>query len=136
MCIWKVAKADRHCEFCSYYGSCEAHDSSLPIDVAGEMYFDIMSGIIGMDVSERRRQRPLVWARYIVFWQLILDGYSYGCVGKYMGFDHSTVFHGKKQVDRMLEIPKMYSNEYGIWLKFQKSIELCGKKSEIGGGSH
>jgi len=135
MCIWKVAQEDRRCEFCSYYGECEAHEASPPVDVVGAIYCEAMGGIIARDVRDKTRERNVVWARYMVFWQLTKDGFSLTEVGDFMGFDHTTVLHGRNQIETMLEMPKMYPTEARIWEKFQKSIELCGKKFKTGGGS-
>ena len=125
MCIWRVVEGDRMCEYCSYYGGCEKREKVIPIEERGDRYVEVMNGIVGMDILDRCRLRPVVWARNMVFYQLVKDGYSQGQIGNLMGFDHSSVFHGKKQVENMLEMPGMYPEEIGMWQKFQKTIGIC-----------
>lgn len=125
MCIWKVNEGERLCEYCSYYGGCEVRERVIPIGEKGDLYASVLSGIVGRDIRDHCRERLLVWSRNMAFYQLVKDGYTLWDVGRFMGFDHSTVFHGKKQVEIMLNYPGMYKEEYGIWLKFQKTIETC-----------
>lgn len=125
MCIWKVVEGDRHCAFCSYYGGCEVREVVVTVEEMGDKYVSVLSSILGRDIRERSRERMLVWCRNMAFYQLVKDGYTLWKIGSYMGFDHATVLHGKKQVENMLNLPGMYREEYGIWLKFQKSIGLC-----------
>lgn len=125
MCIWKVVEGERNCAFCSYYGGCEVREKVIPLEEIGGKYVSVLSDILGRDIRERSRERMLVWARNMAFYQLAKDGYSLGSIGRFMGFDHATVIHGRRQAENMLNLPGMYKEEYGIWLKFQKTIESC-----------
>jgi len=124
MCIWQVNEDMRRCEYCSYRGGCENYEKVTPISEACPIYVGIMSGLLGRDILERCRERMLVWARYMVCYQLILDGYSQENIGKWMKMDHSTVCHGKRQVANMLEMPSMYPEEIGLWKKFKELLSL------------
>ena len=123
MCIWKVNDSERHCEFCSYRGGCEEHEKVTPIEEAVPIYVGILSGLVGRDIMEQCRERDVVSARYILFYQLIKDGYSQEKIGKNCGFDHSTVCYGKRQVENMLRFPGMYPTEVILWQNFKKLIE-------------
>lgn len=124
MCIWKVGEEERHCELCTYRGGCEMREMKETVEEAGRRYVSVLCGILGRDVRERSRERQLVWARNMVFYQLVQDGFSQSEIGGYMGYDHATVFHGKEQMKNMLKFPGMYVEEMAIWNKFQKSISL------------
>lgn len=125
MCVWNVVEGDRMCEYCSYYGGCEVRERVAPIGDVGDRYVSVLSSLVGRNIRERSRDRLVVWARNMAFYQLVMDGYSLKKIGKFMGFNHTTVIHARKQVETMLEFPTMYKEETVIWLKFQKSIESC-----------
>ena len=127
MCIWKVVEGERNCSFCSYYGGCEVRKKVITVEEIGGEYVSILSGIIGRNILERSRDRMLVWARNMVFYQLANDGYPICAIGRFMGFNHATVIYGKRQVENMLSFPGMYKEEYGVWLNFKKIIESCLK---------
>ena len=120
MCIWSVREEDRHCEFCTYRGGCEAYPQKK--EVRPELYREIMSEIVGMDVLTRCRRQDLVWARNMIAYQLRKDGLSLKNVGIAVGLNHSTVMNCMHQVERMLERPSMYEKETEIWQKFQNSL--------------
>ena len=120
MCIWNTPVADRRCEFCTYRGGCEAYPQKK--EVRPELYREIMSEIVGMDVLTRCRRQDLVWARNMIAYQLRKDGLSLKNVGIAVGLNHSTVMNCMHQVERMLERPSMYEKETEIWQKFQNSL--------------
>ena len=122
MCIWKVEVEERHCEYCTYRGGCESYERVAPIDEAKQIYSGILSGLVGRDIMEQCRERDVVSARYILFYQLANDGYSQEKIGKCCGFDHSTVSYGKRQVENMLKFPGMYPVEMVIMHNFKKLI--------------
>lgn len=124
MCIWKVNEDDRRCDLCSYNGGCEVREKKETIEEAGRRYLSVMYGIIGRDVREKTRERSVVYARDMVFYQLQEDGFSQPQIGSFFGFDHATVFHGKQQMKNVLAYSSMYPYEMSIWEKFQKSIAI------------
>lgn len=126
MCIWNVNEAERHCDLCAYGGGCETrefHETKTVEDV-GRKYVAVLCGIMGMDVRDKTRKHEIVWARNMAFYQLTEDGFSLIKVGKFMGFNHSTVLYGRRQVEQMLKRPSMYKEETAIWQKFQRSIAI------------
>lgn len=124
MCIWKVEESERKCEYCSYRGGCEEYEKVTLIEEAGPIYVGILSALVGRDIRERVREREIVWARYMACYRLVMDGYSLCQVGKFMGIDHSTVSHAKKQVAHMLDMPSMYPEEIILWKKFIGLLSL------------
>lgn len=83
---------------------------------------EIMRGIVG-DFVGARRNANLVWARTMVAYQLKLDGFSTGRIGKELGKDHSSVMHMTRKMQDALNFPKMYWDIMPIWNEFQKRIK-------------
>ena len=120
MCIWKVDESERHCDLCIYHGGCESRELSETVDEAGVRYVDVMRGVCGFDVRTRCRARDVVWARNMVCYQLLSDGFTETSVGRFVGLDHSTVHYIKGQVESMLQNPNYFRNEMAVWKKFQE----------------
>lgn len=122
MCIWKVAEEDRHCEYCTYREGCEKH----PVHKINlkEHYLDPMSKILGSDMLTRCREAEYVWARYIVSYQMSLDGYSRPVIGKLMGLNPSSITHGVRKIEEMLAHPCFFVRENKIWQKYCESLSL------------
>lgn len=112
------------CEYCTYHGGCETREMHETVEEAGRRYVSVICGITGRDIRERTREREVVWARNMVFYQLAQDGFSLSEIGRFMGFDHSTVIHGREQMKNMLTYCSMYPAEMNVWGKFQKSIAI------------
>lgn len=85
-------------------------------------YVSVMSEIVGRNILERSRKWDMVWGRNIVAYYLVKKGCSLPKVGEYLGMDHSTILHCKRQVERMLKAPCMYRMETEIWEMFNKRI--------------
>lgn len=122
MCIWKVNKEDRHCEFCSYMKGCEKRIvGDVPEGPAGAYVF-AMNEILGKNIMERCRKRDLVWGRSMVLYRLTNDGMSQRLAGEIFGIDHSTVHHCVEQVKAMLKNPSYYFVEYSVWNQFINKV--------------
>lgn len=122
MCIWKVKADDRQCEFCSYREGCERYPRIDTPEGRMEWYVSVINGIVGDDVMRRCRRKDLAWGRYMVAYRLRQEGMTQEKVGRMLGLDHSTVFHCVKQIERMLERPAMYMEEFKIWNLFISKI--------------
>lgn len=92
------------------------------IDETFARYHKAMLDITGEDCTEHTRRPTVVWARNIVAWQMIEDGFTTTSIGKRLGIDHSTVSHCKSAVKEMLEYPRYYKRELGVFRKFRKTI--------------
>lgn len=125
-CIWKVAEEDRHCEFCSFRGGCEKYPIEFKPDAGSvaEYYVDIFAEILGKNVLVRTKKPIFVWGRYMIAYQMRLEGYSLGSIGRALGLHHTTVLHGLAAIGNMLKYPRMYPRETKIWDSFQQKIKM------------
>lgn len=69
----------------------------------------------GMDVTEAKRTRLTSWCRFIVIYKMLSDGYSIPYVAQCFGMTVSGVKYAKRSMDKMLESPKFYPDEYRIY---------------------
>lgn len=95
----------------------------IGIDETFARYHKAMFDITGEDCTEHTRRRPVVWARYIVAWQMTEDGFTTNQIGARLGIDHSTVSHCRDAVKEMLEYPRYYPQELAVFRKFKKTIQ-------------
>ena len=122
MCIWKVNEEERRCEFCSYREGCERYPRIETPEGRKNWYVSVINGILGDDVMQRCRRKDLAWGRYMVAYMLRKAGMTQEKVGRLLGLDHSTVYHCERQVERMLERPSMYQEEFKVWNLFISKI--------------
>lgn len=122
MCIWNVAKNERHCEYCSYRGGCERFGPQSNLESDLNRYVSIMQELVGKGVMGKARISVFTWARYMIEYQLLLDGYEANAIGKITGKAGATIYYGKHQVLKMLAAPKMYARETECWTKFQERL--------------
>ena len=81
-------------------------------DILGEKYISYVSRIASH-----------VWARTMVAYQMILEGYSTTEIGHQMIKDHSTITHMKVKMEDALSMPQAYQDIIPIWNEFQKRIQ-------------
>ena len=81
-------------------------------DILGERY-----------ISYASRISSHVWARTMVAYQMIKEGYSTLEIGHQMMKDHSTVTHMKVMMQDALSLPKAYRKIIAIWNEFQRRIQ-------------
>ena len=127
MCIWKVAPEDRLCGFCVYH---KCSERPRPIDKAKwvcDKYSDIMYRLTGVDALENSRQREVVWARNMVAYQMVLDGFTQELIASCIGRDRCTIVHCVKSVEAMMNSPQQYWRENEIWNKFRDKLYLNKK---------
>jgi len=55
-------------------------------------------------IRQKNRKRNVILARHIFFYIAYKMGYTTTYIGEYLGWDHSSVIHGKKSVSNLLEI--------------------------------
>lgn len=85
-------------------------------------YIRVMSGLVGEDILAPGRRVSLSWPRYMVMYQLRLDGLTLAAIGACFGKDHSTVSHAVRVVGDMLTMPRMFPDETRLWRQFQNII--------------
>lgn len=84
-----------------------------------------MATIMGKPtISYESRNPSDVWARTMVAYQMIQEGYSTTEIGNQMIKDHSTITHMKKKMQDALGLPQAYRDILEIWDKFQNRIQL------------
>lgn len=121
MCIWNTPVEDRHCEYCSYP---DCRDIRTVLQEREELYIGVMSDIIGYNVLARTRKRAAAWARAMIAYQLRRDGSTLYRIGAVLGINHATVVYALKNVNRMLDHPRMFPLESNVWREFQERISL------------
>lgn len=82
-----------------------------------------MGEIYGRDVDFISRNADDVWARTMVAYQMVTEGFTTMEIGDQLMKDHSTITHLCKKMSDALDLPKMYIDIIETWLKFQKLIE-------------
>ena len=122
MCIWKVSPEDRRCEFCTYRGGCEKFPVKPILQEVFERYVGIMSEVVGGDILRKDRHAKLVWARYLVQYQLNSEGYSMNGMSKLFKQNHSTIMYGLGCVKWALGNLSCYPEVDEIWSKFQEKL--------------
>ena len=83
-----------------------------------------MAKVMGLvNISYVSRIPEHVWARTMVAYQMIKEGYSTSEIGHQMMKDHSSVTHMKNKMQDALGLPQAYRDVLQIWDKFQKRIQ-------------
>ena len=122
-CVWKVAPENRNCRCCVYNYSCK---NVLPewrdAWPDAERYIKAMEQIVGEPITTKSRRNDLVWARYLVAFQLSKDGYRIQEIANAVGRDRTTILHGLELIGHMEAHPGLYSKELSVWNKFQEML--------------
>lgn len=125
MCIWSVSESERQCEFCSYFGGCEERVAAVGVrfESDAKKALEAMEEVVPDDLVHPCRHTNVVWARYIVEYYLRSLGYSLSKISRiFHRGSHSSVVKSEREVERMLQFPAYYENEYKIWEKFQENL--------------
>ena len=70
---------------------------------------------------EESRRRPVVTARCLLAYRLLLEGFTEHAVGAVLGWDHATINHYRRKAATMLSAPG-YDAERELWHKFNETI--------------
>ena len=90
-----------------------------------EMYGEVT----GMKPNLYCRDKEHVWAKTMVAYQLLQEGYSLSSVAMMLcKRDHSSIIHYRQKMQDALDLPQAYRDIIEIWNKFQKQIELCNSQ--------
>ena len=68
------------------------------------------------------RESLHVWARAMVAYQMLREGYSTVEVGHQMMKDHSTICHLRSKMQDVFDMPQAYEDILEMWDKFQNQI--------------
>lgn len=83
-----------------------------------------MAKVMGLvTISYVSRIPEHVWARTMVAYQMVKEGYTTTEIGHQMMKDHSSVTHMNKKMQDALGLPQAYRDVLQIWDKFQKQIQ-------------
>lgn len=85
-----------------------------------EMYGEVT----GMKHNLYCRDRDHVWAKAMVAYQLLQEGYSLESVAMSLcKQNHSSIIHYRQKMQDALDVPSAYRDIIDIWNKFQKRIQ-------------
>lgn len=83
-----------------------------------------MAKILGEKYISYVSRIPIhVWARTMVAFQMLMEGYSTSEIGHQMQKDHSTITHMKNKMMDVFDLPQAYRDIIEIWDNFQKQIQ-------------
>lgn len=89
----------------------EVYYSNHKLDISIPDLARVCSETLGIDLLKgvKRRDRDLVAARHIFFWLACkYCRVTVGAIGKYMGYDHTTVIHGREHIRKMIQTNDEY----------------------------
>ena len=85
---------------------------------------DIYADVTGRKPNIFSRDREDVWAKTMVAYQLLQEGYSLESVARQLyRKDHSSVIHYRQKMEDALEMAFAYQDIIPIWNEFQKRIQ-------------
>jgi hypothetical protein len=98
----------------------------------GAKLLDLMGQILGEPVKLKSRESRYVWARAMVAYQMIQEGYSTFEVGKVLDKDHSSVIYLRNRMSDALAYEYAYQDIVDIWKRYQTLIkdDLHGRTTQ------
>lgn len=91
--------------------------------IRGSILLGEMGKIYGRVISLTNRDAGDVWARTMVVYQMILEGYSITEIGRQLLKDHSTIIHLRKKMEDALSLPQAYQDILPIWEQFKQRLD-------------
>ena len=101
----------------------ERMDGKKPVCSRGEILLEMMGEILGEPVDLKSRDARFVWARTMVTYQLLQEGFSTTEAGRMIGKDHSTAINMRRRMQDALDLPQAYKYIIDIWKQFQNKID-------------
>ena len=85
---------------------------------------DIYSAIVGRRVNLFSRDQGDVWARTMVAYRMIQEGYTLESISRQLyKKDHSVIINYRQKMENALAVPDAYRDIMPIWNEFQKRID-------------
>lgn len=82
-----------------------------------------MAAVMGGDeISIKSREASQVWARTMVAYQMLLEGYTTVEVGEQLRKKHSSVIHMRTKMEDAISMPQFFGDVLEVWQKFQRRI--------------
>lgn len=94
----------------------------LPRD-RGEALLSAMGKAIGEPVNLNTRRPLHAWAKAMVAYQLLEEGYTTKDAALQIGKDHSTLSYMRNKMRFALDHPYAYEDVIYIWKRFKKQID-------------
>lgn len=82
-----------------------------------------IGGILDRKIDYISRDNTDVWARAMVAYQMIEEGYTLAEIGRQMLKDHSTIYHLKTKIQDVIDYPNLFKDIYPVWIQFQNKIK-------------
>lgn len=76
---------------------------------------------VGHKLEDSRKYENVIIRNFVAY-QLRLEGYSYGEIGKAMGVNHSTVVHYYKKMMDILSLPNVFNSEIRLYNSFVDQV--------------
>ena len=89
----------------------------------GEQLLGFMADILGEPVDRHSHKARFAWARTMIAYQLIQEGYSTIDAGQQIGKDHATITNSNHRMRAALTFPGQYADVIDIWKQFQNKIQ-------------
>ncbi len=90
----------------------------------GVELLDIYSEVTGRRPNLFSRDKDDVWAKTMVAYRLIQEGYSLESITRQLyRKDHSVIIHYRQKMEDALSMPGAYQDIIPIWNEFQKRIQ-------------
>lgn len=88
----------------------------------GELFI-VMADVLDVaQISYISRIPMYVWARTMVAYQMMREGYSLTEIARQMGKTHATVLHMRNKMMDVLHVPEAYRDILPLWDKFSKRM--------------
>lgn len=88
-----------------------------------ETYKGYIESILGRSLNNSRKREDVA-GRMCIAYQLRVDGFSTGEIGKMVGRNHATVLYLCKQMQCCIAYPNSYRSEHDMWEAFQNMLNL------------
>ena len=89
----------------------------------GTILLEYMEEVMGEKILLKCREPKYVWARTMVAYQLLQEGFSTTDAGRMVGKDHSTILNMKKNMKNALEMSFAYKDIIEIWVQFKNKVD-------------
>lgn len=88
----------------------------------GQQLIEVMEGILGERLPVKCRDTKYVWARSMIAYQLMQEGFTSSKAGRVLEKDHATVLHMVIKMKEALQFPQMYWDIMPLWNEFQNKL--------------
>lgn len=89
----------------------------------GRILLGYMEEILGEAIPVRCRDSKCVWARTMVAYQLLKEGFTTLDAGRMLGKQYTTIIHMRHKMQDALDVPWAYKDIIDIWKRFQNRLQ-------------